>query len=170
MKHEYFITHINNEEDVVYLRSKLLPVNMRLFGTSQLYRAIVLSCCDYIKWLCTQKMEGYKKPHGMSGANAAIPFNIIAYCVNRGKGNEYAQIMINPIIVDRSEGMVDALSNCGSIVLDEPISIKRYRVVTVEYYDENGIKLRSTFHSDNYGKTIQHEIDHNLGILITDRV
>ena len=30
LKHSDYITHINNEEDVVYLKTKHFPVNMRL--------------------------------------------------------------------------------------------------------------------------------------------
>lgn len=64
---------------------------------------------------------------------------------------------------------VESWSNCGSLTLEEPIKIKRYEEVRVQFFDENG-----EFHDENFSRrqcslTIQHEIDHNLGILITER-
>lgn len=168
MLHSDYITHINNEEDVIYLRSKLLPVNMRLFYTSPQYKAIVLQCCEYIKFLCLSKMDGYKKPHGMSGANAAIPFNIIAYCVNRGTQNEFINIMINPIITQKYGNTIQSLSNCGSLTLEDAIVVGRSEWIIIKFYDEEGVNHEMRINAANYGKTIQHEVDHNLGILITD--
>lgn len=163
---EDYITYIGNEEDVVYLKHAAYPVNMRLFKSSKEYRAIVLSCCEYMRWLALQEMEGYKKPHGMSGANAAIPFNIIAVIRSRGKENEYCEILINPVVVAASEKMKTSKSNCGSVRLKEDIDITRHEWVEVEYFDEKGEKQRRK----SRNMTVQHEIDHNLGILITDRI
>ena len=96
--HEDYITHINNPEDTVYLRTKHFPVNMRLFHSSPEYKAIILQQCEYIRSLCLDTKEGYKKPHGMSSANAGLAFNIIGITVNRNTPNEYCKIMINPDI------------------------------------------------------------------------
>lgn len=105
----------------------------------------------------------------MSGANVAIPFNIIAVVRNRGRQDEYVEAMINPRVVSYSEDKVKTVSNCGSIRLPEPIEITRFKSVMVEWYTESGEKRTETFIRDNGGFTIQHEIDHNLGILIWDR-
>ena len=164
-----YITYIGNEDDVVYLKTPAFPVNMRLFKSSGWYRDIVCECCDYIKWLALTTMEGYKKSYGMSGANAAIPFNLIGVVRNRKKTDEYCQIMINPIIVDTSEETVDAESNCGSIRLEKSIMVRRYETVRVAYFDEDGEEHLEWFSVKNGGKTIQHETDHNLGVLITDK-
>jgi peptide deformylase len=169
MKVEDYLTHIDNSEDVQYLKGKAFPVNMRLFRTSPEYKAIVLQCCEYIKKLALTKMDGYKKPHGMSGANLAIPFNIIAFVANRGTEYETAEIMINPTVESYSEKKVKTRSNCGSIRLTEPIEITRFQSVRVSWYDENGVLRIATLDREHGGFTIQHEIDHNLGILITDR-
>lgn len=167
-KHSDYITHIKNPEDKVYLRSKLLPVNMRLFNTSKLYREIIQHHCQYIRMLCLTQMEGYKKPHGMSSANAGLAFNIIGIAQNRNTHNEKCLIMINPTIIKTSKETVESLSNCGSLTLEKPILVKRFKMVYVKYYNEDGIELITNFSDDNYGKTVQHEVDHNLGILITD--
>lgn len=167
-KHSDYITHINNEEDEIYLRSKLLPVNMRLFETSPHYKALILAHCEYIRFLCLQKMDGYKKPHGMSSANAGLAFNIIGVTINRNTENEYCAIMINPKIIDLQGEMVETTTNCGSITLKEPIKIKRYPFCVIEWYAEDGSYCTRGFQREEGAFTIQHEIDHNLGILITD--
>lgn len=169
MNHSDYITHIDNKEDNVYLKTKHFPVNMRLFNTSPEYKNIILQQCNYIRSLCLESKKGYKKPHGMSSANAGLAFNIIGVTRNRNKDNEYCQIMINPIIVGRGNNKVTALSNCGSLTLKEPIEITRWETVIVTYFDENGeLHGAKVFNRSEGSLTIQHEVDHNLGILITD--
>lgn len=169
MKHSDCITHLNNKEDLVYLKSKHFPVNMRLFKTSPKYKEIILQQCAYIRDLCLYEKEGYKKPHGMSSANAGLAFNIIGFMRHRNTPDEYCQIMINPVITKYSGELVTSLSNCGSLTLDESISVKRFSDIQVEYYDEDGVFHTRYFPRTKGSLTIQHEIDHNQGILITDR-
>lgn len=154
-KHEDYCTFRKNEEDRDILTRKLFDVNMRLFQSSEGYRKLVLAACDYIRWCSITEKEGYKKPHGFSGANAGIPWNIIAV------GSE---VMINPLIV-HAEGRRLGLSNCGSLLLAQPIEIWRYAQITVEFFRPDGILVSQT----GYLPTVQHEVDHNNGILITDR-
>ena len=168
LKHSDYITHIDNEEDKVYLKSKHFPVNIRLFKTSEQYKNIILQQCNYIRELCLDIKEGYKKPHGMSSANAGLAFNIIGITKNRNKNDEYCQIMINPIISNRSIERVLTTSNCGSLTLNEPITLQRNLTVTVKFYDEDGNFHKELFNRETGSFTIQHEVDHNLGILITD--
>lgn len=167
-KHEDYITHINNNEDCIYLRKVHFPVNMRLFKTSKEYKNLILDQCNYIRNLCLDTKEGYKKPHGMSSANAGLSFNIIGITRNRNKVNEYCEIMINPEILTRSEELIESMSNCGSITLKNHISIMRSAEIIVKYFTEDGDLMINTFHRESNCLTIQHEIDHNLGILITD--
>lgn len=51
--------------------------NGEAFGGYKIYREVISKCCDLISIAAGSEMEGYKKPHGMSGANVGIPFNII---------------------------------------------------------------------------------------------
>lgn len=164
-----WLTHIDNKEDEVYLRSKLLPVNIRLFRVNKDYRAIILACCDHISKVALAGFAGYKLPHGTSGANCAIPFNIIAVVLNRGKPDARAMVMINPIIVQRSKEMEMTQSNCGSIRLEKPISVARHQGIAVSWYNTKGVEEVSEHYPLSQSFTIQHEIDHNQGILITDR-
>ena len=156
MKHEDFCTVYKYLADRDILTRKLFDVNLRLYKSSKQYRGIVRDCAAYILWCAQTEKEGYKKPHGYSGANAGIPFNIIA---------TPEEVMLNPKIIVASEEMVESLSNCGSLCLDNPIPIHRHTRITFTYYDLDLVLHQTT------GRylTIQHEIDHNNGVLIWDR-
>jgi peptide deformylase len=114
-------------------------------------------------------MNGYKKPHGMSGANCAIPFNIIAYMENRDKKNEKCIVMINPRIISYFGNEIISESNCGSLTLENPIKIRRAEEILIRYFDTSGIERDRYINRESGSLTIQHEVDHNNGILITDR-
>lgn len=167
-KHTDYITHIDNKEDYIYLKNVHFPVNMRLFNSSEEYKKIILIQCNYIRKCCLDVKEGYKKPHGMSSANVGLAFNIIGVTKKRNTKNEYCQIMINPRILELTGDYVDAISNCGSLTLKKPITIKRYTKCLIKYYNEKGELREEQFNRINNSFTIQHEIDHNLGVLITD--
>lgn len=169
MKVQDYLTHIDNEEDKPFLRTKLLDVNMRLFNSSTEYSDIVRACARYVVDLAGTTMDGYKKPHGMSGANLGIPFNIIAYVKNRNEEDEEVVLMINPKILHATATKQIVMSNCGSIRLEEPIPVERAAGVLVSWYNYFGKKQQGVFRRGDGGFTIQHEIDHNLGVLITDR-
>lgn len=165
-----YLTNVSNEDDVVYLKSKLLPVNIRLIKSSPEYNVLIKAQCDYIKFLALTTMDGYKKPHGMSAANAGLAFNIIGIVKNRGSKDEYCKILINPEIKEYIGDFIPVRTNCGSVILDEPIEIYRYETVDVCYFNENGDMCRHLFSRIDGSLTIQHEVDHNNGILITDRI
>lgn len=157
LTHTDVCTLLANDEDKDILTRRLFDVNMRLFASSPDYRSIVLCCCEYIRELATTEREGYKKPHGFSGANAGIPFNIIALA--------NGEVMINPAIVMDNGCYTGVKSNCGSLLLEKPIKIIRLKEILFGYYDRDG-----KYHSkQGFYPTVQHEIDHNNGILITDR-
>lgn len=166
MKHLDVTTHIQYDQDKDILTRKLFDVNLRLLKSSEMYFQIVMLCCQHISWCAKTEKDGYKKPHGFSGANAGIPFNIIATVQNRNTDKESVLVMINPRIIETSQETVDTLSNCGSLTLSEPINITRFKEVTVNWFDLNGQEYIQKFDRKNGGFTIQHEIEHNLGILI----
>lgn len=167
-KHSDYITHINNKEDEIYLRSKLLPVNMRLFNSSPEYKAIILQQCEYIKQNCLETKEGYKKPHGMSAANLGLSFNIIGIVINRNTAKEDCLIMINPRIYGHGDSTITVKSNCGSVTLAHPIDVLRYERVLVKWFSIDNKQGERWFSREHGSLTIQHEVEHNLGILITD--
>lgn len=169
MKVEDCLTHIDYAEDHEYLRRPLPNVNMRLFARSQAYRRLVRHACSLLGQHAITKMEGYKLPHGVSGANLGIGWNIIAHVVDRGTVMAAAHVMINPEITRYSEEQATTLSNCGSIRLEEPIQVRRSVSITVKYYDTSGMLHVRDFTAAAGAFTIQHEVDHNQGILIIDR-
>jgi len=142
---------------------------MRLFKTSEGYRDIIKNMCDYVSTICLTTMDGYKKPHGMSAANLGLGLNIIGVTRNRNKSNEYCQIMINPQLLEVDTDKATALSNCGSIRLPEPIPVERDLRIKVSYFDREGEFHIEEFSRNQGAFTIQHEIEHNLGVLITDK-
>lgn len=162
MNHKDCCTLLKNKEDRDILTRKLFDVNLRLSVASPSYNSLVVECCEYIRYLATHERPGYKKPHGFSGANAGIPFNIIALA--------NGDVMINPRIA-LHKGVKVSSSNCGSLLLDQPIEINRYEFVIVEYigYDSFIDRKPEIVRVEGYLPTVQHEIDHNNGILITDR-
>lgn len=164
-----YLTHVDYKEDLPHLTMDHLDVNMRLYQSSEGYRKLIQGMCDYIREICLTTMDGYKKPHGMSAANVGLGLNIIGVTRNRNRYNEYCQIMINPKLVGADGQEVEALSNCGSIRLPEPIKVNRFPFIQVSYFDESGVKQIETFSRSSGAFTIQHEIEHNLGILITDK-
>jgi len=157
LSHSDVTTHWKNEEDVDILTRKNFDVNMRLFKTSPRYRLVIVRCAEYIRECATTERPGYKKPRGFSGANAGIPFRIIAL--------RDGTVMLNPKITEWSIEKKTSQSNCGSLTLDKPISVQRNKEISGTYYDLDGKK--KTF--QGYLPTVQHEIDHCDGILITDR-
>ena len=163
-------THIDNKDDVVYLRTKAFPVNMRLFHSNKGYNLLIRECCDLVRQAALESYEDYKQPHGMSGANLAIPFNIIGIVRKRGKKDANVEIMINPVVLGQSDILATAKSNCGSIRLKKPIDVTRPLWVRVGYFSERGTYIREVIDKQEGAFTIQHEIDHNNGILITDRI
>lgn len=168
-KQEEYTTNIANNDDIPYLKTKLLDVNMRLFHSCLQYKALVLKACEHIEECALHKADNYSHPYGFSGANAGIPWNIIAIVLNRGKSWASATVMINPVITQYTGEEVEATSNCGSVLAAKAIHVRRNSVVHVVWYDEDGCRCEGHFGRHSGGFTIQHEVDHNNGVLITDR-
>lgn len=168
-----YVTYIEREEDRPYLRTNLLPVSMRLWHANDAYRELVQHCCLYLRKMALMKLEGYPQPFGMSGANLAIPFNIIGVVHNRrdlGTNQKpWCEILMNPVITEYRGPVVYASSNCGSIRLAKPIEVLRYDSVKVHYFNIRGHEKHRRFGRHEGSFTIQHEVDHNRGLLITDQ-
>jgi len=143
-------------------------VNMDLFHTCPRYRNLIDSVCRHLTYLLHAKYEDYQTIKGVSGANAGIPFKIIAIKIDTNHSTipDGFIVMINPTIISRS-GLTSRASNCGSLLLKKPISVPRFENVTVAYFNSRGTREIQSF-SGKLASTIQHEVDHTNGILITD--
>jgi peptide deformylase len=142
------------------------PVNIRLLKNNPSYRSLVETIIFHMLGVFQTNFDNYVELKGLSGANVGIPFNIVILATE----NE-PLVMINPKVVKESKDTKTVVSNCGSINLTEPIKVKRFKEVKVKYvpFNQKGTSLFSTVEKIFNISTVQHEIDHNLGILITDK-
>lgn len=160
---DYMVQELNSEEfDRSILHRKLFPVNMRLFKSSGTYRQIIMDVVNYMEQQLKTTYEDYSFPQGISAANLGIPWNIIAFKI---KGT--IKFMINPLITRNSPEMIETTTNCGSLMLSEKVKILRHKIIDVEYYDLKGMKcVEANLSRVEGGFTIQHEVDHGLGLTI----
>jgi len=77
-------------------------------------------------------------------------------------GGKY-QIMVNPVITDKSKAVYEAQEGCLSHIGER--NVTRYKIITVEYLDSRFKKKKQTF-KDFEAQIIQHEMDHFEGKLI----
>jgi len=175
-----YSTHIS--KDTRFLVAKMFPVIMHLFNSSGVYKKLILDSLDYMMEVTTKKFKDYPEVKGISGANVGIPFNLVVMKVCKigdmvpedldGTTIRYKDYhflhMINPKIDDHSTKVFNPFTNCGSLRLEKQILIERYNWVQVLFYDREGKKCRKFINRPISG-TAQHEIDHNNGVLITDR-
>lgn len=163
-----FVAQDNNSLEHDVLNRKLFDVNIRFFRNNEQYRGIILDICNYMAVAMEKSFDDYPYVSGISGANLHIPFNIIAYR-DGGKKKGKPVIMINPVVIGKSKETRTIESNCGSLILKEKIKVERNEEVTVKYWDISGKSKTETFTLSNGGGTIQHEIEHNMGVLITTK-
>lgn len=168
--YDYIVQEREPEFCRLYLHTPLFPVNIRLYKSSPFYQEHIQTIIKAMTWHMSQRFEDYQSnpaggTFGISCANLGMGYNIIGWRCH----NECHRFMLNPVIVEQSKEIVSILSNCGSINLKEKIPVKRNTWILVNYYDLKGIACQEKFTGKQAGFTIQHEIDHNQGILITDR-
>jgi peptide deformylase len=158
----------NGEKHDDTLHMKAGPVNIRLYRENKTYRELIGNVIDYMTMVLEFDFEDYPRAQGISGANVGIPLNIVIVNAKHGP-----QVFLNPMIGKKSKDNVTAKSNCGSLNLGKSITVARRRWVWVRYYDLNGDRRLRKYEVGDGGiissATLQHEIDHNLGILITER-
>jgi len=136
--------------------------------------------------LMLQDFDDYDAIKGISGANIGVPFNIVVINVGEHELTETRKKvpvgildddiiicdnlfipMLNPKIIKTSKKTFFTESNCGSIILDKPIQVERNEWVKVHFYNIKGEEKVIKFGKPLTG-TVQHEIEHNQGILITE--
>jgi len=163
---EMLVQNGEKHDDILHMKSG--PVNIRLYKSNKKYRSIIKSIVDYMKAGANIDFEDYPEAQGISGANVGIPFNIVIVVTE-----DKEEVFLNPVVKDFSLEETKCTTNCGSVNLDEPIKVWRRRWVEVEYYDLQGEKHCEKFRIGDdkpvASATLQHEIEHNLGILIIDK-
>lgn len=162
---DFIVQEFKKDEDTDILHRKSFDVNIRLYTSNNSYNYLIASIISYMKIIIHTNFKDYAKLKGLSGANIGVPFNIIVVVPSTTNN---VITMINPKIIKKSTTTHTVKSNCGSLCLEKPIEVERYDWVDVEWYDETGNYQHDRF-KGALGSTIQHEIEHNLGILISDR-
>lgn len=179
------LMQISYEDESSFLRSILFPVSIRLLHSNREYAQLIQTSILYMVKMGTKTYDNYPTIRGISGANCGIPYNIVVIWVKWEKEKiklsqeivdefEYdfkgnpCIVMLNPNIISFSLKTFTTLSNCGSLCLKTPISVVRHEWIEVEYYTITGEKRKNIFRRPICG-TLQHEIEHNLGILIIDK-
>ena len=78
------------------------------------------------------------------------------------------RVLINPVIVERSEETVEFFEGCLSVAGFSAL-VKRSRRVAVQYLDEQA-QPQHLEASGWFARILQHEIDHLQGVLYIDRM
>lgn len=115
--------------------------------------------------------------HNADGCGLAAPQVGVSERILVVDGNElienypelkgFVRKMINPVVVYASEDLSEYAEGCLSIPSVDA-DIRRPKVITVRYYDENLEEKEETF-DDFASRMIQHELDHLDGVLFTDK-
>ncbi len=109
------------------------------------------------------KMEDILKKHdGMGLAAPQVGINL-RFCIIRYKNCNIN--MLDPYILSHGKDTDIDQESCISIP-DIIVSVKRKKVITVWYFDENWMEKKEVFEGF-CARIIQHEIDHLDGILLT---
>lgn len=103
---------------------------------------------------------------GLAATQVNIHKRIIIIDINNNK-----YIMINPILIYKSNTFINTIEGCLSIpnIYEK---VKRYDYIEIEYININNIKknIKINKNSSLLLSCIQHEIDHLNGILFIDKI
>lgn len=86
----------------------------------------------------------------------------------RWEKNTWEIVMINPEIVEKSSQTMIGEEACLSLPWEQG-NVKRYKKITVSYYDPEWRKHTRKFEDFN-ATIVQHEIDHVDGVLFIDKL
>ena len=162
----------DKEEHDDCLHRPLFPVNVRLYNDNAGYRSVIQDIVEYMFEVTIKKFKDYPTLRGLSGANVGIPYNIVVL-----RSPDYNNLVyINPVIIKKWGGTRTVESNCGSLNLKEKIEVERHKKILVSLYEydfeiqgpKDPLKQTDEIFTGADASTMQHEIDHNNGILITN--
>lgn len=118
---------------------------------------------DSIKTLCSLLVSTMLSNNGvgLAAPQCGISKQIIVALIDGEP-----KIFINPEIVSKSDVLVSGEEGCLSIP-ETFIEKKRHQKITVKYRSIEGFPCLETYEGFS-ARVLQHEIDHLLGILMTD--
>ena len=124
-------------------------------------KSIIKDLKDTIVYLKTQ--HSFNRGIGLAAPQIGETLRI---SVAEYDGKQY--LLINPTIVDKSEGKTPIREGCISF-LEYRAMVPRYDYVRVKAYDENGEEYFVEGHG-NFAMLLQHELDHLDGVLYVDHL
>jgi len=163
---DYLVQGNNADEfDRGILSRKATPVNMRLFRSSPFFRQLIMDVVNYMDSHLSMTYDDNAAPMGVSAVTLGIPWNIIGY---KHKGRN--KFCINPKITKYSTDNTETSTNCGALRLNQDIKVLRSNNIDFEYFDLRGQRVVEK-HVGRYegAFVIQHEVEHGLGVCITDK-
>ena len=123
---------------------------------------------DAVRQLVDDLFETMRAAKGVGLAANQIGVARRVAVVDVGEEDPPPLVLINPLIIDRSEDVESAEEGCLSIP-DIFGDVTRTARVVVEALDREGRKVRTEAHGYK-ARAIQHEIDHLDGILFLDHL
>ncbi|MBY0455879.1 MAG: peptide deformylase [Gemmataceae bacterium] len=104
---------------------------------------------------------------GLASPQVALDYQMVVMNFAGDAGQTDQEVVaLNPAIVDRRGGLVNDREGCLSFPgLYQ--NVRRYKTVTVEFYNLKGEKVAMTCH-DLAARVWQHELDHLNGTLFID--
>lgn len=158
------------EYDKSPLTRKSFPVNMRLYKINSDYRKCILEIVRYMDIHLRSHFEDYPDPRGVTAANLGFPLCIIGFKKNALAGlRTENQFCLNPKITKRSIHTTSVNTNCGSLRLQQNVSVDRFLTIDFEYYDlEGNLTQKKDVSRIDGGFTVQNEIDQINGRTILD--
>lgn len=109
---------------------------------------------------------------GISAIQVGIPKQLFLLGIDKQGSLTYlsketCKVFINPTIISQSTDIVDSAEGCLSIP-DTLCFVKRFKSIKIKYTNER-LHRRVLHAKDDLSCAIQHEMDHLLGILMTDK-
>ena len=130
--------------------------------------AIVKPVDDAVRTLVDDLFETMRAARGVGLAANQIGVARRVAVVDVGEDDPPSLVLINPVIVERGDGLETAEEGCLSIP-DIFGDVERHARVVVEALDRDGRSYRAA--ATGYkARAIQHEIDHLDGILFLDHL
>lgn len=113
-------------------------------------------------------LEAFRVEYKFGRAIAAPQIGLLKRMIFLGQVGELAeQIIINPVVVKKSDNNLELWDNCLSFS-DLMVKVSRAAEITVEYVDLSG--ERKTLEAEgDLSELLQHEIDHLDGILAVEK-
>ena len=145
------------------LRRPALPVPSSYFGTPTLQRA-----ADLLVQTASQN-----EAVGLAAQQCGVDARLVVLLLQRPdkrKDNQF-RVMVNPHIIDRSPEVQARVWTEHCLVLPPTLAVTVVRdaTVTVAYHTVDGRPVTATL-TGEAARAVQHELDHDRGILVTDHI